>query len=107
MDTGLIKFFESFENRDMLESKTIKFRVSTYEVYKTIPGMHFFDFSRTYGNTDIRTIELDKEDLNYLYNKYYPKYKEEVIKRDEELKLQKEKEIKLLEDKLNKLKNEK
>ena len=30
MDTGLIKFIESFEDRDRLEYKAIKFRVSMY-----------------------------------------------------------------------------
>ena len=30
MDAGLIKFIESFENRDRLEYKAIKFRVSMY-----------------------------------------------------------------------------
>ena len=103
MDTGLIKFIEYYKDSIDNDKYTYVFDISCEKV--SFNGSSFFRSRDPFGIKS--TIRLDKEDLDYLYNKYYPKYKEVIIKRDEELKVQKEQEIKELENKLNKLKNDK
>lgn len=52
-----------------------------------------------YGNPGIETIELDNEDLEYLYNKYYPKVEEELREKNR-------KEVESLESKVEASKKE-
>jgi hypothetical protein len=107
MDTGLIKFVESYLEKDELYEKrySIYFKRVLSEKARN-QKMFYFPREAMFNNGEY-CITLDQEDLDYLMDKYYLKYKEEVIKRDEELKVKKEKEIKELEDKLNRLRNEK
>ena len=102
MNTRLFEFMELFEKSLIDDKFNHTFTIAYDNKYKE-PNVFFMN---KFYSSPLYTLTLDKEDLNYLYNKYYSKYKKEVIKRDEELKVQKDKEIKLLEDKLNKLKNE-
>lgn len=97
---GLIDFIEKYLNREQEYSRNI-FRVNVDSVSKGGGGLWLRDINyRTF-----ETITLDDDDLQYLYNKYYPLYDDEKEKdrlKKEEYRL---KEIKKLQDKIEKLQN--
>lgn len=100
INRGLIKFIESYLNRDKEYSTTI-FKVSEEDIPKG-EGFWIRDINRHVFNT----IALDNEDLKYLFDKYYPFYATEKEKQEREQEEYKNKQIKELEEKLEKLKNE-
>lgn len=94
---GLIKFIEKYLNR-YGEYSTNIFTVNVDSLNK---GNGFW--LRDFNYHTLETITLDDEDLEYLYNKYYPLYdveKEKERLKDEEYK---QKEIKKLQDKIKSL----
>lgn len=99
---NLIDFIEAYQNRNT------EFSYNVFTLHYTPrdknPSSWFFPPLGT--RMDRTTINLDEEDLKYLYDKYFPEYEKNIKERNNEIKERKLKEIKELEEQLNRLKNE-
>ena len=98
---SLIDFIEAYQSRNT------EYNYNVFTLHYTTRDKNELRFIPFFGTRlDRTTINLDEEDLKYLYDKYFPEYEKHIIERNNEIKERKLKEIKELEEQLNKLKNE-
>ena len=98
---GLIEFIENYLDRRDTEYRKKRFSVNYRDVYDSSSGMWTLD--KPYS---IPTIDLDEEDLKYLYDKYFPFYSHLKAEQIAAMERDRLKEIERLKNKIDELKNQ-